>query len=62
MAAAIAEGMSPAAIAEAHGVTLPTIRTQTRLIYDKLDVRRQIELVRLLTLLGSGMGESHHQG
>jgi len=54
VAAALAEGMSAADIADAHGVGLPTIRTQTRLIYDKLDVHRQTELVRLLTLMGSG--------
>ncbi len=62
VAAALAGGMSAAEIADAHGVGLPTIRTQTRLVYDKLDVRRQAELVRLLTLLGSGLGRSHHQG
>jgi DNA-binding CsgD family transcriptional regulator/PAS domain-containing protein len=61
VAAAIAEGTSPADIAEAHGVTLPTIRTQTRLVYDKLEVRRQAELVRLLTLLGQLAGVVPHQ-
>jgi DNA-binding CsgD family transcriptional regulator len=61
VAASIAEGSSAAEIAEAHAVTLPTIRTQTRLVYEKLDIRRQTELMRLLTLLGQAVGSVFHQ-
>ncbi len=51
LAAEIAAGQRLDALAEAHHVTLPTLRTQLRAIYGKTGTSRQSELVRLLAAL-----------
>ena len=62
VAVALAEGLSPSEIADARGVTLPTVRTQIAVVYGKLHVCRLTELIRLLTLLGGAFGSAlHHQ-
>ncbi len=53
VAAGLLAGFSPAEIAEAHGVSLPTVRTQVQAAFGKLGVRRQAELVRLLGQLSA---------
>ena len=49
IAAGLLADMCPREIAYAHGVSLPTVRTQIQAIFAKLGVQRQAELVRLLT-------------
>lgn len=44
VAAQLAVGRSPAAIAHKRGVSLGTIRTQVRRIYEKVGVTSQLEL------------------
>lgn len=48
-----AEGHSPAEIAELRSASLPTVRTQIRMIYEKTDTRNQAELIRMAVGLGS---------
>lgn len=48
VAAGLLNGLCPKAIARAHGVSLPTVRTQVQSVFGKLGVRRQAELVRVL--------------
>lgn len=48
VAASLASGMGPQAIAEATGVAVGTIRTHVRRIFEKCGVRTQIELLALL--------------
>ncbi len=61
VATAIAQGETPEAIGERRGVSLSTVRTQIRSVYEKLDVSRQTELAWLLAKLPPGLraaGES----
>jgi DNA-binding CsgD family transcriptional regulator len=51
VAAALADGMSPAAIAERDGVVVETVRGQIKGVYAKMGVRRQAELSRLVAKL-----------
>ncbi|HVZ43369.1 MAG TPA: helix-turn-helix transcriptional regulator [Ramlibacter sp.] len=51
VAAAIAEGRSPAEIAGRHGIAVLTVRGQLKSVYSKMGVRRQAELSRMLTKL-----------
>jgi DNA-binding CsgD family transcriptional regulator/PAS domain-containing protein len=48
VATAIAEGASPEEVATHRGVSLATVRTQLRCIFEKLGVRRQPDMVRML--------------
>lgn len=48
VAARLAEGLGPQAIAGALGVRVGTVRTHIRRIYEKCDVNTQIELVAML--------------
>jgi len=48
VAAALARRLSPADIAEQQGVSLNTVRTQVRSIFDKCGVARQVEITQLL--------------
>jgi len=45
------EGFSPQECSDLFGVTINTIRTQIRGVYTKMGVKRQAELVRMLTML-----------
>ena len=56
MAEALAEGLSPRAIADRHGVTYETVRTQLKAALAKTGAGRQAELVRLVLRKG-GEGE-----
>lgn len=49
IAAALAAGRGPQAIAEANGVSVGTVRTHIRHIYEKAGVRSQIELLAALS-------------
>ena len=51
VAVAIAGGRPPEAIAAERGVSLATVRTQLRTVYDKVGVTRQADLVRVLLQL-----------
>lgn len=51
VASRMAEGLGPQAIAETFGVAIGTVRTHIRVIYDKCEVRGQVELVALLSRL-----------
>jgi DNA-binding CsgD family transcriptional regulator len=51
VAAAIAEGHSPAEIADRHDIAVLTVRGQLKSVYSKMGVRRQAELSRMLTKL-----------
>lgn len=51
VASRLAEGLGPQAIAETFGVAIGTVRTHIRVIYDKCEVRGQVELVALLSRL-----------
>lgn len=51
VAAKLAAGMGPQAIAEANGVAVGTVRTHVRRIFEKCGVRSQLELVALLARL-----------
>jgi DNA-binding NarL/FixJ family response regulator len=44
--AALVSGLTVQQIAAARGVTVTTVRAQVRTIFDKLGVRRQVDLVR----------------
>lgn len=46
VAVALAQGDSPETVAQLRGVSLSTIRAQLRTVYEKMNVRRQSELVR----------------
>ena len=48
VASAAALGISNAAVAQALGISLNTVKTHLRHVYHKLGVRRQSELVLLL--------------
>jgi DNA-binding CsgD family transcriptional regulator/PAS domain-containing protein len=48
VAAALARRCSPAEIAQEHGVTLNTVRTQVKSIFGTLGVGRQVEVTHLL--------------
>lgn len=48
VATAIAEGASPEEVARSRGVGLTTVRTQLRGVFEKMGVRRQSEMVRML--------------
>lgn len=50
------EGLSPQSCADVFGVSITTIRSQIRSIYSKTGVKRQMELVRMLTMLGATRG------
>lgn len=54
IAEALARGCSPEQIAVERGVSLNTVRTQIRSIFDKAGVTRQAELTRLV-LMGDGV-------
>lgn len=45
------EGLSPQECAEIFGVSITTIRSQIRGVYGKMGIKRQAELVRMLTML-----------
>jgi DNA-binding CsgD family transcriptional regulator/PAS domain-containing protein len=45
------EGLTPQECSDVFGVSIATIRTQIRSIYSKMGVRRQADLVRLISLL-----------
>jgi len=45
------EGLTPQECSDVFGVSITTIRTQIRSIYGKVGVRRQADLVRLISLL-----------
>jgi len=49
LAVAIASGEAPKQLAERTGRSLETVRTQLKFVFRKLGVRRQIDLVRILT-------------
>lgn len=49
VALALLEGKAPKAIAAAHGVSLPTVRTQLKRVYDKTGAAGQAALVRLMS-------------
>lgn len=51
VAAKLAAGLGPQAIAEAAGVAVGTVRTHVRRIFEKSGVRTQVELVALLARL-----------
>lgn len=51
VASRLAEGLGPQAIAETFGVAIGTVRTHIRVIYEKCEVRGQVELVALLSRL-----------
>ena len=53
IAARLAAGLSPAAIAEELDVQVNTVRVHMRAIFSKTQVRRQTDLVRLI-LTGAG--------
>jgi DNA-binding CsgD family transcriptional regulator len=44
----LSEGARPAQVAERCGISINTVRTHLRNIFDKTGVRRQSELIRLL--------------
>jgi DNA-binding CsgD family transcriptional regulator len=48
VALALSDGKSPADHAESLGISVHTVRNQLRVVFDKLDVRRQAELVAKL--------------
>ena len=48
IATALAEGLVLREIAQRHGVTYETVRTQLRRLMDKTGSRRQADLVRLV--------------
>ena len=48
VATAIAEGASPEEVARSRRVSLTTVRTQLRGVFEKMGVRRQSEMVRML--------------
>ena len=52
VAAGLAEGLSPAEIADRHGVSTGTLRNQLKAVFSKTGTRRQAELVRLVLTLG----------
>jgi len=54
IAQGLAEGESPAQVAQRIGVSRDTIRNQLKAIYEKTGVHRQAELVRLLLLIPAG--------
>ncbi|WP_027477791.1 helix-turn-helix transcriptional regulator [Curvibacter gracilis] len=45
------EGLTPQECSDVFGVSITTIRTQIRSIYNKMGLRRQADLVRLISLL-----------
>jgi len=51
VAAKLAAGLGPQAVAEATGVAVGTVRTHVRRIFEKSGVRTQVELVALLARL-----------
>ncbi|MGH7025372.1 MAG: LuxR C-terminal-related transcriptional regulator [Caulobacteraceae bacterium] len=55
VAAALADGLSPRAVAERLGVSFNTVRAQLVSVYDKVGVSRQAELVRLMARLAKGI-------
>jgi DNA-binding CsgD family transcriptional regulator len=42
------DGLSPGDIAEAHGVSVATVRTQVQAVFSRLGVQRQADLLRIL--------------
>jgi DNA-binding NarL/FixJ family response regulator len=46
VAQAIAAGLTVRQVADSRGVRVSTVRAQVRTIFDKLGVRRQVDLVR----------------
>jgi DNA-binding CsgD family transcriptional regulator len=48
VAARLAEGLSPTAIAESHGIRISTVRRQMAQLFSKVGVARQVDLVRIL--------------
>jgi DNA-binding CsgD family transcriptional regulator len=51
LAQLIARGDAPTEIAQAHGLSLATVRSQLASVFDKTQTRRQAELVALVTQL-----------
>ncbi|WP_295175325.1 helix-turn-helix transcriptional regulator, partial [uncultured Brevundimonas sp.] len=51
VAARLAEGLGPQAVAQGLQVRIGTVRTHIRRIYEKCEVNSQIELVALLARL-----------
>ena len=51
LARLIARGDAPTEIAQAHGLSLATVRSQLASVFDKTQTRRQAELVALVTQL-----------
>jgi DNA-binding CsgD family transcriptional regulator len=57
VASLVAEGLSPEQIARARKVSLHTVRSQIRAVYDKLGVHRQVELAgRLMGISSEAAG------
>jgi DNA-binding CsgD family transcriptional regulator len=48
VAAAMLAGLTTAEIADRHGVSLATIRSQVQAIFARMGVRRQADMIRLL--------------
>jgi DNA-binding CsgD family transcriptional regulator len=51
VALALADGHAPKAYADAQGVSVETVRSQIKTIYQKMDVQRQAELVALVATI-----------
>jgi DNA-binding CsgD family transcriptional regulator len=56
VAIALASGKSPTEIAAERGLKMPTVRTQVRQVLEKLEKRRQADLVTFLVRLGGLSG------
>ena len=48
VATAPLDGLSPGDIAEAHGVSVATVRTQVQAVFSRVGVQRQADLMRIL--------------
>ncbi len=48
VAAAMLTGLATADIADRHGVSLATVRSQVQSIFNRLGVRRQSDMIRLI--------------
>ena len=53
MAVGVARGRTPAQLAQDHGVSVTTIRTQLAAVFGKMGVKRQAELAGALAALPS---------
>jgi DNA-binding CsgD family transcriptional regulator len=57
VAIALASGKSPTQIAAERGLKMPTVRTQVRQVLEKLEKRRQSDVVSFLVRLGGLSGK-----